>query len=121
MRIAPKPDEVAEIYIDESSQNNHRYLVIGGVVAMMADLPALIDDIAMARMPDLPKGEVKWSKVSKAKLAAYKRIVDALFDNPKGIHFHCLVIDTTLQDHKRFNAGSREIGFNKEIQNVETS
>jgi hypothetical protein len=31
MRVAPKPEEIAEIYIDESSQTNHRYLVLGGV------------------------------------------------------------------------------------------
>jgi len=43
------------------------------------------------------------------------RIVDILFDNPNLAHFHCLVVDTTLQDHQRWNEGSREIGFNKEI------
>lgn len=115
MRVKPKPEDIAEIYVDESSQNNHRYLLIGGVGVMLPGLAALVDSIGKARLPDLPSGEVKWSKVSKAKLAAYKRIVDVLFDNPNNIHFHCLVIDTTLLDHKRFNAGSREIGFNKEI------
>jgi hypothetical protein len=116
MRVKPKPEEIAEIYVDESSQSNHRYLVIGAVINMLLDAPVLNAAIAKARLPDLPKNsEAKWSKVSKAKLPAYKRIVDVLFDTSHGIHFHCLVIDTTLLDHKRFNAGSREIGFNKEI------
>jgi hypothetical protein len=115
MRIAPKSSEIVEAYIDESSQNNHRYLVLGGIVVMMDFSSDLIDLIQKARLPELPSGEAKWTKVSKGKLAAYKRIVDVLFKNRDLVHFHSLVVDTTLLDHKRFNAGSREIGFNKEI------
>jgi hypothetical protein len=115
MRVAPKPDEIAEIYIDESSQSKHRYLVIGCTVSMLPDTAALNADITKARLPELPKGEAKWGKVSKAKLAAYKRLVNVLFDNPAAAHFHCLVVDTTLLNHKRFDQGSREIGFNKEV------
>jgi hypothetical protein len=60
---------------------------------------------------------MKWGKVSGAKMAAYKRFVDCFFDTPefKGSHFHSLVVDTSLVDHRRFNSGSKEIGFNKEI------
>ncbi|SRR6266508_779293 len=115
MRVKPKPEDIAEIYIDESSQNNHRYLVIGGIIVMMTGTPRLNRAITEARLPQLPQGEAKWTKVSKGKLVAYKRIVDALFKNGDLVHFHSLVVDTTLLDHERFNAGSREIGFNKEI------
>ena len=80
---------------------------------MMTDAAALSAAIMKARLPELPKDEAKWTKVSKKKLPAYKRIVDTLFG--EDMHFHCLVVDTTLLDHKRFNAGSREIGFNKEV------
>jgi hypothetical protein len=34
--------------------------------------------------------------VSRAKLPAYKRIVDVLFDSPDLLHFHSLFVDTTL-------------------------
>jgi len=115
MRVAPKPDEIAEVYIDESSQNNHRHLVIGCIVNMLLSATTLNAAIATARTPELPNGEAKWVKVSKAKLAAYKRIVDVLFDNNDKAHFHCLVVDTTLLDHNRFDEGSREIGFNKQV------
>src|SRR5262249_10574955 len=71
--------------------------------------------ITTARGKELPDGEVKWIKVSRTKLAAYKRIVDVLFDEADHVNFHSLIVDTTLVDHKRFNAGNREIGFNKEI------
>jgi hypothetical protein len=115
MRVRPKPEELAEIYIDESSQTNHRYLVIGGVVVESDRANELAAKISAARQPELPKNEAKWGKVSTKKLAAYKRIVDVLFDNPTLVHFHSVVIDTTKLDHRRFNEGSREIGFNKEI------
>jgi hypothetical protein len=118
MRVAPDPNDIADIYIDESSQNNHRYLVIGGVIVAMTDVPALNASIAKARLPELPDNEAKWTKVSRAKLGAYKRIVDVLFENRNGIHFHSLVVDTTMLDHRRFNTGSREIGFNKEIYQI---
>jgi hypothetical protein len=115
MRVAPKLDEIAEIYIDESSQNNHRYLVLGGVILMLTSAAELNGLIMKARLPELPAHEAKWTRVSKKKLAAYKRIVDVLVKNSHLMHFHSLVVDTTLVDHQRFNAGSREIGFNKEI------
>ena len=63
--VAPKPDEIAEIYIDESIQNNHHYLVVGCVVTMLNEASNLTAMIAKARLPELPAGEVKWSKVSK--------------------------------------------------------
>ena len=59
-----------------------------------------------------------WTKVSRTKLAAYKRVVDAFFDNPS-VHspyeFHSLAVDTRQIKDKVWNEGSREVGFNKEI------
>jgi len=115
MRVAPDPTQIAEIYIDESSQTQHRYLVLGGVVVAFTERTRLDELIMAARQPELPEGEAKWTKVSRSKLAAYKRIVDVLFDNTDLVHFHSLFVDTTLLDHRSFNDGDREIGFNKEI------
>jgi hypothetical protein len=115
MRVPAKPEDLLEVYVDESSQNKHRFLVLGAVVFELIDAQRIIDLIAKARLPELPNGEAKWTKVSKAKLAAYKRLVDVLFDNLQDVHFHSLFVDTTLLDHKKFNEGDSEIGFNKEI------
>lgn len=115
MRVPAKPEEIIEIYVDESSQNKHRYLVLGAVVCEMTNSQKLADLTVKARQPELPEGEMKWTKVSKAKLPAYKRVVDVLFDNIEEIHFHSLFVDTTQQNHARFNDGDSEIGFNKEI------
>jgi hypothetical protein len=115
MRDPPNPADIAEIYIDESSQTNHHYLVLGCIATMILDRSTLNALLIKARLPELPEGEAKWTKVSKRKLPAYKRIVDVLLGDPEIAHFHCLVVDTTRVDHTHFNAGSREIGFNKEI------
>jgi len=109
---------VYELYIDESSQTNHRYLVLGGVVVRASQTGALTKALESARLPELPKGEMGWTKVSRTKLDAYRRFVDVFFDNPGGLngfHFHSLVVDTHKLNDKKFNAGSRELGFNKEI------
>src|SRR6185369_11782733 len=104
-------------YIDESSQNNHRYFVLGAIILPKASVAPISAQIAACRLPELPAGEMKWAKVSGTKLPAYKRFVDLFFDLSKGNtwHFHSLVVDTTKVDHATFNRGSRDIGFNKEI------
>lgn len=109
---------VDEVYIDESSQTKHRYLLIGSVVIhaeMAAEAEAAL---AEARMPELPQGELGWVKVSRTKLPAYRRWVDLFFDNPRRFEpfeFHSLAVDTHCLKDRVFNDGSRSIGFNKEI------
>ena len=82
MRTPAKLDEILEIYIDESSQTKHRFLVLGAVVVEHLRANELYKLLMDARLPDLPSKEAKWQKVSRTKLAAYKRVVDVFFDNP---------------------------------------
>ncbi len=42
---------IAEVYIDESSHTNHRYLVLGGIIAGIKDARIASDAIADARLP----------------------------------------------------------------------
>jgi hypothetical protein len=107
----------AEVYIDESSQSNHRYLVLGAIILDSADANDTNAALQTARLPELPNGTMKWTKVSAAKLAAYKRAVDVFFETQKRttLDFHSLIVDTTKQKHRLYNQGSREIGFNKEL------
>lgn len=61
---------VSSIFIDESSQTDNRFLVLGGVI-VPAPLIAEIDAALLtARLPELPHGEMKWAKVSKSKIEA---------------------------------------------------
>jgi hypothetical protein len=111
------PALLTEIYIDESSQTKNRFLVMGGIGIEGTATAGALDHLAQVRLPQLPHGEMKWGKVSTAKLPAYGRTVKAFFDHPSlsTAHFHCLVVDTHALNHVRHNDGSREIGFNKEI------
>lgn len=117
-REPPNPELLHELYIDESSQTKHRYLVLGGLIIPRSLLDEFERKIREARLPELPSSEMKWSKVSQAKLPAYKRVTEAfLFPSPtlRQVEFHSLVVDTTKLRDNVFNAGSREVGFNKEI------
>ena len=103
-----------EIYVDESSQTKHRFLVLGAIVVPVDAAGDLTRRLQEARLPELPASELKWTKVSRGKLAAYRRTVDVFFDTAEA-QFHAVVVDTTKLDHNRYNKGSRDLGFNKEI------
>jgi Protein of unknown function (DUF3800) len=113
---------ILDVYIDESSQTQARFLLLGGVVIPSTHVALAAAKIQAARMPDLPHGEMKWGKASKAKLGAYKRVIDCFFDAAElsGSDFHSLVVDTTKLNHKAFNSGSADLGFNKEIYQLAT-
>lgn len=106
-----------DIYADESSQTAHRFLVLGAVTIKTEAASELVGAIRAARLPALPHGEVKWTKISATKLETYRAVVDAFFDSSeRGIaHFHSLIVDTSRFNHGRFNQGDREIGFSKMV------
>ena len=106
-----------DIYADESSQTQHRFLVLGAVTLKTEKAPELVQAIRAARLPALPHGELKWTKVSTAKLDAYRAVVDTFFAFVERdiAHFHCLSIDTSQLDHGKFNQGDHEIGFSKMV------
>jgi hypothetical protein len=82
------------IFIDESSQTDHRFLVLGALILPQADLPAFVDALSRAPLSELPAAELKWGKVSKSKLEAYERFVRVFFRTPSA-QFHSLVVDAT--------------------------
>ena len=92
--------------------------MLGGIIVEAVHFPSLENALLEARLPELPRDEIGWTKVSRAKLKAYKRFVDVFFDNKykvRPLEFHCLVVDTHKLNDRTFNEGSREVGFNKEI------
>jgi hypothetical protein len=116
VRTPPDQSQLHDIYIDESSQTQNRYLVLGALLVPTRCLNLLEDRIQNARLPELPRGEMKWGKVSPSKLAAYRRVVDAVMIGPlRAVEFHSLVVDTHKLKDRVYNSGSRDIGFNKEI------
>jgi hypothetical protein len=121
MARQPQIDDVdlfSEVYIDETSQTKHRYLVLGGIIVPRRFSADFEDRIQRARLSELPHGEMAWTKVSRTKLPAYRRVINVFFNAPFAydhLDFHSLVVDSHRVDDRRFNEGSREIGFNKEI------
>lgn len=111
-----------DIYIDESSQTASRYLLLGALTVPSGQASAAQGRLLQAMAPELRGGEMKWGKVSRAKLPAYLRLADCFFDAPEfaSAHFHSIVVDTSRLDHHRFNGGSSEVGFNKEIYQLAT-
>lgn len=117
-RVPPDPAAISNVFIDESSQTKHRFLALGGIIVPYTSTADLEEKIWSARGIDLPSGEMAWTKVSRTKLPAYKRVVDTFFDLSRDVHqveFHSLYIDTHQIRDRLFNQGSREIGFNKEV------
>jgi hypothetical protein len=118
-RTPAGPDLLHDIYIDESSQTQNRFLILGGLIVPTKHVGAFDEYVRRTRLPELPHGEMKWTKVSPTKLAAYQRVTKAVLRPPPGpfnlIEFHSLAVDTHKLKDKVFNSGSREVGFNKEI------
>jgi hypothetical protein len=108
---------LAEVYIDESSQTAHRYLVMGPIIVNIQDRDRICEALTEARLPELPSGTLKWTKVSKGKLPAYVRVVDAFFNLQRThlLDFHALAVDTSKIRNDIYNNGSSDIGFNKEV------
>jgi hypothetical protein len=113
---------ILDVYIDESSQTQARFLLLGGVVVPSLQVATACARFQQVRLPELPHGEMKWGKVSRTKVDAYKRVIDCFFDDPSlsSAHFHSLVVDTSRLNHGAFNAGSADVGFNKEIYQLAT-
>ncbi|WP_199182602.1 DUF3800 domain-containing protein [Cryobacterium sp. N19] len=57
-------------------------------------------------------GEIKWTKVSPAKIDFYRALVDLFLTSP-GMRFRCIVIDTVRLDMRRFHNSDSELGFYK--------
>ena len=104
-----------EVFVDESSQNGHPFMVLGALVVPGHAVPAceqsITEILSRARM----FGEVKWTKVSRSKLAVYQRLAAEHFRlvTAAGVEFHALVVDAQGLDHASYNDGDAELGFNK--------
>jgi hypothetical protein len=132
MPLPHEADLFCNVYIDESSQTKHRYLVIGGLVvplshadAFEAAIIAARDNVIQIAKPDGTPRVIKWQKVNAYNWESYKKVVDAFFKFPmvhnlsfaKGEHvdINCVVVDTSKKSLRSTGDGDVEIGFNKEV------
>jgi hypothetical protein len=106
-----------QVYVDESCQNAHDFLVLGCIVIDSNKIETLKDALNAVRDRHATYGEVKWQKVSRNKFDFYKEFVDVYFDLATSdvLHFHTLVVECKTMDDSQFNGGNSDIGFNKLI------
>jgi hypothetical protein len=96
------------MYCDESChlENDHQKAMVLGCVWCPLDK---VSDI-MKRIREIKKQydldekcEIKWTKISPAKIDFYQQLVDYFFDNDD-LHFRCLVVpDKSVLNHGNFN------------------
>src|SRR6476620_7991100 len=129
----PLPHEAdlfCNVYIDESSQTKHRYLILGGLVVPLSHAEIFENDIIAARDPIIAPSRadgtprvIKWEKVNAYNLAAYKKVFDAFWSfelrhklygpADKHVDLHCIAVDTSKKSLRATGEGDVETGFDK--------
>ncbi len=108
LKPATKVRTEYNIYCDESchlENDKIKVMVLGAVwcsVLKKEEIFDRINDIKKRHL--LPSSfEIKWNKVSKAKVDFYMDLIDYFFDDDD-LHFRALVVpDKTILNHKHFN------------------
>jgi hypothetical protein len=130
----PPRDEVnrfCNVYIDESSQTKHRYLVIGALVIPISHDLLFDSDIIAARSGSVTPSQgddrrprvMKWQKVNEYNFNVYQKIIDLVFNfktkhnlsSLKEMGLHCVVVDTSIKSLSMSGDGDFEVGFDKEF------
>jgi hypothetical protein len=119
-----------EVYIDETSQNDHHFLVLGGIMVPREVSAAFEADILEARRPRLrsvsSKGqlrEIGWSEVSNGDFEAYQKVLDAFFSfafrHMQGktglVRSYLSVVNLRVKGRSYAKGKRGQIGFNREI------
>jgi hypothetical protein len=102
------------VYCDESRHSGlpgGRYMAIGGLWVPRDRKAALTKEFRDLKRSVGLNSEVKWSKVSSARLEAYKKLTD--FFLARDLSFRVIVVDQAKLDVNRFHGGDRELGFYK--------
>lgn len=109
-----------EVYCDEalpdlftSQKPRAQYLMIGALW-----LPASLREeakgkIAALRARHTVHGEMKWRKISPARLGFYEEIIDLFFAYGSDLRFRCIAVDHAKTDMAAFHDGDGELGFYK--------
>ncbi|SDQ31910.1 Protein of unknown function [Pseudoxanthomonas sp. CF385] len=103
------------VFIDESCQNAHQFMVLGALIVPGQIVKETEEAFEAELVRQGMSAELKWTKVSRAKLAAYQGSIDFYFNwlHPRGASFQALIVNCHELDHRTFNQGDPDLGFNK--------
>ena len=103
--------QIVNIYCDESCHlessqisPDNRFMVLGGVACADGDKLDVFEHIKKFKQKNELQyfSEVKWTKVTRAKLKAYEALINYFFDC-EALSFRAVIIDKEKLDHQRFN------------------
>jgi hypothetical protein len=103
------------VYCDESRHDGgaeSRFMAIGSLWVPRCRKTEVTKALRRLFRDEGLHAEVKWSKVSAPRLAAYRRIVDFFFEE-QDLRFRVIVVDHARYDPESFHGGDRELGFYK--------
>jgi hypothetical protein len=112
-QFGPFADTEVSIYCDESrheGQSSQPYMVIGGLWLPREKRGDILAGLRAIQQQHGVTSELKWGKVSKAKLPGYQAVVDFIATRPD-VHFRCIVVDKSKVDHDKFFQNDRQFGF----------
>lgn len=106
---------VLDIYADESCKDNHHFLVLGATIVPTERAGRIRQIIQEERHAERLLREIKWGKSSRCVLPKYKRMVELYFDLLRrgDLCFHALILDAHKFNHRKYNNGCSETGYNK--------
>lgn len=89
-----------ELYSDERYEDQKR-LFLGGLIVTDRGRERITSQLEQVRSHYSLSREMRWGKVSKKYLAAYKAWVETFFSDPFA-RFSCLIVDLSSSDWKQF-------------------
>lgn len=100
---------------DESGISTDRYTVVGGIVMHRNTLTNAYETMKKYRSQHNMNAELKWQKISDQKQKEYEALVDHFFalNNSNHVHFHSIIFDSHQWNHKKYNAGDKDVGLSK--------
>jgi hypothetical protein len=111
-QFGPFADREVSIYCDESrheGQASQPYMVIGGLWLPREKRTEIQAGLREIQVRHSVTGELKWGKVSRAKLAGYQAAVDFIAARPD-VHFRCIVVDKSKADSDKYFKNDRQFG-----------
>lgn len=104
------------IYCDESchlENDREPVMLLGAVWCPKPEAGALAAELRALKQQHNAKGELKWTKVSKSRMAFYEAVVDWFFARAD-LHFRAVVVQHKERlNHQQFNKGSHDAFYYK--------